>query len=275
MKALFEILPEIDDTDKCVLVCEISYESFSFAIKNEDSNRYVAAAIFQFENETNSNDYPKKLEELIDAKPLLSSAFKRVCIIYSFKESVLIPFNLYSSLENENVINLIHGDVAPATSIHTDLVAAKGVYNAYRVPASFYQLLQSKFPGAESKHQYSALLNSPKTEGDMLFVIFYPNRILVRLVKDGRTELINSFNYVSAEDVSYILLNTCKQFDVSNIPLEIAGLIEKESNLFKEIYKYFEVINFTPLPRESNYSEEILQQPSHYFSHIFAIDSCE
>jgi len=275
MKALFEILPEINTADKCVLACEISHECFSFAVKNEEDNRYVAAAIFQFENETNSNGYLNELSDLINTQPLLTSAFKKVCIAWSFKESVLIPFNLYSSMENGNAINLIHGDVAPGTHILTDLIAGKGVYNAYRVPAPFYHLLQSSFPGAESTHQYSIFLNTGQTKSNGLFVIFYPNRIVVRLNKDGRIQFINSFNYSTAADVSYILLNTCSQFDVPNVPLEVGGLIERDSNLFKEIYKYFEVVDFAALPKACNYSEEILSQPAHYFSHIFAIDSCE
>ena len=49
MKALFEILPEGIDAANCVLVCEISNEGFSYAIKNEEQNKYVAVAVFHFE----------------------------------------------------------------------------------------------------------------------------------------------------------------------------------------------------------------------------------
>ena len=105
-------------------------------------------------------------------------------------------------------------------------------------------------------HQYSVLLKQPSSKEDKLNIIFYPQRIVLKLNKKGRTELINSFCYDTAEDVSYILLNTCKQFDVENIPVEVSGLIEKDSALYKEIYKYFETINFASLPAEFNYAEE-------------------
>jgi hypothetical protein len=97
----------------------------------------------------------------------------------------------------------------------------------------------------------------------------------VRLVKNGTTQLINTFNYQTAEDVSYTLLNICQQFDVPNIALTISGLLERKSALFKEIYKYFETIEMAPLPDCQEYHEEILAYPSHYFSHNFAIDPCE
>ena len=275
MKALFEILPDSIDAAQCILVCEISKESFSYVIKNEEQNLYVGIAVFQFEKGTDSRDYGNILQDAIQDQKLLAEKFKKVCIIYSFAESVLIPFALYSSLENENVLNLVHGDFHTNTSVLTDLVTESGVYNTYRVSGSILNTFQSKFSDAINMHQHSALLKQPKPEGDKLKIIFYPGRIVLMLNKKGRTELVNSFCYNTPEDVSYILLNTCRQFEVENIPIEVSGLIEEDSALYKEIYKYFETVHFASLPAGSNYSEEITQQPSHYFSHLFEVDSCE
>ena len=65
MKALFEILPESIDAANCILVCEISNEGFSYAIKNEEQNRYVAVAVFQFEKGTDNNDHGNILHDVI------------------------------------------------------------------------------------------------------------------------------------------------------------------------------------------------------------------
>ena len=275
MKALFEILPGSVDAANCTLVCEISNESFSYAIKNTEQNNYVGLAVYQFEKATDRKDYGNVLQEVIKAQPLLSGNFKKVFIVYSYAESVLIPFALYSSLENENVINLVHGDIENNTSILTDLVTESGVYNAYRVSATILKVLNSTFPDAVNTHQYSILLKQPQVKEDELSIIFYPQRIVVKLNKKGRIALVNNFFYNTAEDVSYILLNICQQFEVENVPVEISGLIDKDSALYKEIYKYFETIAFSALPAACNYAEEITRQPAHYFSHIFAIDPCE
>ncbi|HEY5407622.1 MAG TPA: DUF3822 family protein [Ginsengibacter sp.] len=275
IKALFEILPESVDAANCVLVCEISNEGFSYAIKNEEQNSYIAVAVFQFEKGSEDSDHAGNLHDVIQGQSLLAANFKKVYIMYSFAESVLIPFALYSSLENEKVINLVHGDLQNHTSILTDLVTESGVYNAYRISTPVYNVIKSHFPNASDIHQYSVLLKQQATKEDKLSIIFYPQRIVVKLSEKGKTELINSFCYNTAEDVSYILLNTCKQFEIESVPVEVSGLIEKDSALYKEIYKYFEIINFASLPAECNYAERITQQPVHYFSHIFAIDSCE
>jgi hypothetical protein len=274
MKALFEILPAAIDSEKCTLICEAGEECFAYAIKNEEQNMFVGVAVYEFEKGTDFKTRSGLIHDLLWTHTPMQGNFRKVHIVYSFSESVFIPFTLYSSLENENVLNLVHGDMNYNTAVFADLVTESGVYNAYRIPAPVHHVLNQKFPGAENMHQYSVLLKLPQPAEDKLFIIFYPNRVVVKLNKGSRTEIINSFCYKTAQDVVYILLNTCKQFDLENVPVEVAGFIDKDSALFKEIYKYFGIVHLSSLPIERNYSETISEHPSHFFSHIFAVDSC-
>ncbi len=273
LKAVFEILPGDVDAHKCILVCEISNDGFSYAIKNDEENMYIAVAVFHFDKST-TVDYSITLQNEIQRQALLSGNFKKVYIMYSLGESILIPFSLYNSEENANALNLVHGDLQSNLSVLTDIIAKNKIYNCYRVSTDVVNIIKSNFPDAINRHQYSVLLNNATLETGKLFIIFYPKKIVLMLIKNDNLQFINSFSYNTAEDVSYILLNTCKQFEVDNIPLEISGLIDENSALFKEIHKYFGSVNFAQLPAGSGYSEEITKQPSHYFSQIFAVDSC-
>ena len=275
MKTILEILPVDLDAHKCILLCEISNEGFSYTIKDDDKNAYIAVAGFHFDTSTGVDDYSIILQNELQRQSLLSGNFKKVYIMYSFGESVLIPFSLYSSGDNMNVLNLIHGDLQNNVAVLTDVIAKDGIYNSYRVSTHVLSVIKSKFPEAVSRHQYSVLLKQVPAEEDKLLIIFYPKKVVLILNKNGGTKFINTFSYDTAEDVLYILLNTCKQFGVEDIPVEISGMIEKNSPLSKEIYKYFSSVRFAELPAGSNYSEEITKHPSHYFSHIFAVDSCE
>jgi Protein of unknown function (DUF3822) len=274
LKAVFEILPGAVEAEKSILVCEISNEGFSYAIKNESQNLYVGAAVFHFDKNGSSNDHSAVLETILQQELLLNNTFKKVVIMFSYAESLLIPFELYNSAENENVLNLIHGDLQNNVSILSDRIPERNIYNIYRVPSAILNTLNQKFTGAVNLHQYSILLKQVLANEHKLFVLFYPRKIVLRLIKDGKLEFINNFYYKTAEDVSYVLLNVCNQFDIENVAVEVSGLIDKDSGLYKEIYKYFESIMLATLPLNSNYSEEINQFPSHYFSHIFAVDSC-
>ena len=149
----------------------------------------------------------------LQLQSLLSGDFKKVHMVYSFEESVLIPFSLYDSQENGNALNLIHGDLQSNTSILTDVITEKGIYNTYRVPTPLLLVIRSKFPEAVNRHQYSVLLKQVPAGGDKLSVIFYSKKIVLTLNKNGVAQFIKSFAYKTAEEVSYVLLNTCKQFE--------------------------------------------------------------
>ncbi len=272
MKPLFEILSENVDAVKSCLTCEIADEIFSFTIRDEEQNAYVAVALYQFEK--NDKGIVEDLNSLFNQHTFLKDHFAKTRLIFSHNESVLIPFNLYSSLENGNVLNLVHGDITGNDLVQTDLVTEAGVYNAYRISKELSEFFSNSFPGAAKTHLYSALLKTQQS-GDSISLIFYPDRFTLKLNVKYKTQLINTFNYAVAADVSYILLNVCERFRLQNLPIIISGLIDQDSTLYKEIYQYFETVDFATLPEGSHYSDTIKEQPAHYFSHLFALASCE
>jgi hypothetical protein len=97
---------------------------------------------------------------------------------------------------------------------------------------------------------------------------------VVALFKDGKFQLINSFSFRTPEDVSYILLNICKQFNAQDIALEAGGLIEENSALYKSIYNYFSNIKLMDTSRDYKFGEEITQYPLHFFNHLYEFDLC-
>lgn len=273
MKKVFEILPSSVDAANSILICEVSNEGFSFTIKDEKQDSFVALSVYHLDKSTPPVGFPIALQIVFHQNQLLSEQFKKVVIIYSFSESVLVPFSLYDGMQNEDVLNLVHGDLPNNDTILTDIITGKNMYNCFRISTAALEVINTQFPNANSFHQYSFLLRQ-STEKDKLSIIFYSQKMVVSLIKSGKHQLINSFNYHSPEEVSYTLLNIRQQFDVPDIDIEIYGLVEKKSSLFKEIYKYFQNVEMAVLPEGKNVSEEILQYPAHYFSHIFALDSC-
>ncbi len=270
MKAVFEIMPDNIIAGKCELVCEVSNEGFSYLIKDCETNTFIALAVYHFSTIIPGN-HISLLQKIFEGQELLSEDFKKVDIIYSFPESVLLPFSLYNSRNNAEVLNMIHGDFSENDVILTDVLLENKVYNCYRMPAEISREVSNKFPSGIALHQYSFLMKNLSAGSNKLSVIFYPQKIVLTVEKDGKLLLINSFHYKTAEDVSYTLLNVCRQFEIENMPLEVSGLIEKDSALYKEIYKYFDPVSFTSLPEGINFSEEMNKYPAHFFSHFFPV----
>lgn len=275
MRTVFEILPASFESEKCTLLCEVNNEGFSYVIKDEEEKLFSGLGIYHYDKTKHPVGLPIDLQILFHQKDIFSMKFKNVKVVYSFPQSVLIPFSMYNSERNSTLMNMMHGDLHSHETLLSDVIASQYYYNCYRIPAAVYEVIQKQFPVAASMHQYTLLLKSPVEQNEKLSVIFYSQKIIVYLFWNGKYQLANSFNYHSPEDVSYILLNICHQFGITGISLEISGLIEENSALYKEIYKFFTDILFASLPANNNYSEEITKYPSHYFSHIFAIDSCE
>lgn len=275
MRTVFEILPSSFDPETCKLLCEVSNEGFSFCIKDEEKNSFLGLGIYHFDKNKPAVGFPIALQIIFHQKEILSKKFKKVCVVYSFRESVLIPFSLYDKKKDLTLMNMMFGDLNSNQTILTDVITDESAYNTYRVSTAISEVIQNQFPDASNLHQYSLLLKKPMVETDHLSVIFYAQKVIVRLIKDGKHQLVNTFNYQTPEDVSYVLLNICDQFKIENAHLIISGLLEENSPLYKEVYKYFNKIELATLPEGSLYSEEITQHPSHYFSYIFAIDQCE
>lgn len=275
MRPVFEILPASFDAENCTLLCELNNEGFSYCIKDEVKNAFVGLAIYHYDKSKPPVGFPIALQIIFHQKKILSQHFKKIKIVYSLPQSVLIPFHMYNRENSSDIVNLMQGDLRQNETLLSDVITTQSMYNCYRISTSTYEALQSQFPQAESMHQYSLLLKEPATSENKLCIIFYTRKIIVSLIKDEKYQLVNSYSYRSPEDVGYILLNLCRQFDIQNIRLEVSGLLEENSALYKELYKFFTDINFKVFSEDSVVSEEIAKYPSHYFSYLFAIDSCE
>ncbi|MEP7253749.1 MAG: DUF3822 family protein, partial [Ginsengibacter sp.] len=272
LKPVFEIIPGDINTTGCELLCEVSNEGFSYLINKSGENNCLGAGVYHFSAPTHGH-HIIELQKIFETQDLFEKEFNTVSIIYSFPESVMIPFSLYNSHKNAEVLNMMHGDFTDNDLILTDMILDRQVYNCYRLPSEVVREISNRFPSSRGLHQYTALLQNMAADANGISVIFYPQKIVLTAAKEGQVLLINCFSYKSPEDVSYIILNVCKQLNLENIPLAVSGLIEKDSALYKEIYKYFDQVHFATTPPGYHFSVEMTQYPPHYFGHLFAKDS--
>ena len=275
MRPVFEILPASFDAESCTLLCELNNEGFSYCIKDEEKNSFSGLSIYHYDKSKPPVGFPIALQIVFHQKKILSQNFKKVKIVYSLPQSVLIPFHLYNRETNGDLMNLMQGDLHQNQTLLSDVITSQSMYNCYRIPTATYEALQNQFSHAESVHQYSLLLKEPATSENRLSIIFYTRKIIVSLIKDEKYQLVNSYSYRTPEDVGYILLNLCRQFNIQSIHLEVSGLLEENSALYKELYKFFTDISLKEFTEGIAVSNEIAKYPSHYFSNLFAIDQCE
>ncbi|MCO6496410.1 MAG: DUF3822 family protein [Chitinophagaceae bacterium] len=275
MKSVFEIFPKVYNEEDYSILCELSCEGISCTLKKLEDGKYCGVGVFHFDRKISNGGLHIALQILFNSHPLFSKNFPKSTIVYSHPESVLIPFSLYNSRTSADVLNLLHGDVESKSVVNTDIITEKSYYNCYRIREDVNKVLDQQFPGSNKWHQYSALLGKHSSTENKIYAIFYSHKIVVSVFLGGKCHLMNTFYFNTPEDVAYYLLAVKQQTGIDDLPIELSGFIEKNSYLFTEIHRYFKNISFAKLPPLCQYEENLAAYPQHYFSNLFALDTCE
>ncbi|MEP6594935.1 MAG: DUF3822 family protein [Ginsengibacter sp.] len=273
MNPIFNISPGDINSEHISLFGEVSNEGFSYFFLNDKSKLIEGLTVFHFDKRKTENNVSELLITIFSEQLLLKNKYSNIFISYAFNESILTPGIYYNHSQNNENINLVYGDLNNGV-IFADSVEEKNLYNIYRIHADIHQAITGQFSEAKFSHQYSLLVKQLPDTGNIMKVIFYQNKIVITLLKNDKLQIVQAFYYTTAGDVVYHMVNICDQFQVEEVRVELGGMIEKDSGLFKEIHKYFLMISFSDLPDNLSYDEGIMEFPSHFFSHLFSIALC-
>ena len=274
MNPSFHIQAAQIDTTSAHLFVEAGPMGISFVILDA-GNCFAAAVVYAFPAGINAATIADKLEEIITRETILQQQYKKKDILWAFPESILVPPEFMDTAANSEMLNLIYGDLNRG-NCKTDFLFKHNLHNAYRVPVEVSNGFARHFSYAGETHQYSLLPDLVTNTGDHLLAVFYNSCLTVVLRKEGNLQVIRNFEYHHPDDAAYHLLNVCENFevDIATVVLHLAGMIDAGSSLYAGIYKYFLNIQFETLPGNVSYTDEIKEQPHHYFSYLFALALC-
>ncbi|MHA4807594.1 DUF3822 family protein [Flavitalea flava] len=282
LKPAFQIeVSEISDSDllQSRLLVEVSPSSFTYVLLNQRNMSPIAVKYFQLDH---GKDRPltEALQEIMDGDALLKRPVKETLLIYNFPESSLVPEALFSTDTNKEIIDIVHGNLNKGL-ILTEKIPWWELFNVYRISPDVHQLLQQQFTAGKYWHYYSLLLKSYKMfdateEVDCLKVIFYTDKMVVLVIREGKVHLMQTFHYQDAKDVAYHLLNCCHLLGLSQekVKLQVGGLIDRQSALSTELYKYFLQITYEEIDESIKVTDELKELPLHYFSSILKMAVC-
>ena len=267
VKHLFHIENGANDNGQQVLSLRLGGKHASFAITNKPGTELCRLAYCSTE-ELDENE----LSEFVETYPCLLNNFYEILVSYDFPQSIFVPFNEYK-LEDAGLLLQASGATSGNQNIISELVTGWQLYNVYAVPREILEWIGKKFPTAKCRHQYSLHIknvNTVNTDSN-LTVDFRKEFFTVVVTRNSKLLLAQTFEYTSPEDVLYFLLNICKQFSLSQreVKLQISGLVDKQSSLYKELYLYFINLEF----REANW-EAKSEYPAHFFTSLNDLAKC-
>jgi hypothetical protein len=264
------------DSEKAGLFLDFGQGYLCIAVMLAAARRFIALDFYQLKNTSRQED----LQALLLSHPLLNRRYNHVVIAFNTKESVLIPEDQYHEELKEQVLTMIHGDLNTGIVL-SEQVSGWNIRNIYRVPAFYRDDMAHLFPGSKYWHIYSAILKMLEIRRHQMpdhyiYLVFYPNHIIVSVIKEKGLQLMQSFPYDIPEDVSYHLLNITDQFhlEAQDITIRVAGLIDTSSALYAELMKYFLLVEADARPEFFSYDAAFDEYPSHFFTPVFLLGLC-
>jgi Protein of unknown function (DUF3822) len=242
----------------------------SFAVMN-----YLSKELVEFGHYTAAGD-EADYSEFFDENRFMNNRYHQTAIAYDANESVQIPSVVYKYEDGQLHLNAIYGK-----DVHVNIVAenlpALNLYNVYRMPSNRHATISRKFLNGKFWHLYTVILkNIPVQQAGSMFIDFKTDEFSLVIVRESKLLLCQTFAYTTPDDVLYYLLKCCQHLNLSQKQTKIflSGLIEKDSVLYRELYKYFIDLEFESLANGVKLAEELSAHPQHYYSSISKLAVC-
>ena len=261
------------------LLVEVNSNAFTYVLLNQRNMSPLVVKYFQLEQ---SREHPliDVLREIMEEESLLRRPVKETLLVYNFPDSSLIPEPVYTSNTNREIIDTLHGNLQKGL-ILTEKIPWWELFNVYRIPPELHHLLQQTFSAGKYWHYYSLMLKSYKMfdsadKEDCIKVIFYAEKMVMLVIRQGKVQLVQTFLYQDTRDVAYYLLNCCRQLGLEQerVRVLVGGLIDRQSSLSTELYNYFVHVHFEDIDESIKVTDELKELPLHYFSSILKMAVC-
>lgn len=280
MKPAFDIITENAENSllkPCTLLLELNERQFTCAWVNKTNHQLVR--LRQYHLEMNEAEPTSVLQELVESDQELQQEIREAVVIYNYGEISLVPDSSFSIDLCKPVTELMSGN-AHKGLVLSEKIYGRDMYTIYRIPREIHSLLQRKFSAGKYWHFYSLLLYSTadqkSSSGVDIRLYFYPDKFIAAVFESNEPKLVQSYAYQVPEDVTYYLLNICKQlsYNPEEVQLHLSGLIDAESALYSEITRYFLEIDWDTTGKAAWTNEQLDNYPSHYFSPLLQMALC-
>ena len=275
------IAPTLADSasENLILSIKISESNVSYAVFDKSKKNILAIEKWNLLNNDELFGIKETLNKIVNDSFVLKNTFQKTFVLLDNPVFTLVPDKIYSIgdekkyLELDNTFNLNE-------KINIDKIDKTFVKNIYLLPAELEIAANKMFSNVEFMHTSSILIKSMlsvENKNEVVLINFSNKRIDVIISKNKKLLYCNTFNFISAEDIIYFILNIYNQLslDTSVVPVMIAGNIEKNSTAYQIIFKYIKNVSFCSKPANCQYFQSIQELPEHLNYCLFNSFTCE
>lgn len=274
MKPTFKIEAAEPHSHHNSLLLFINPDAISSVIISND-DKFVSIHSYHLPQDASAETTAIHLKQILSHENVLKNEVSNTCVVYGYPSAVLAPEEAVNGTSEKMMMEMMYGEITDAV-LKSDKIKSKNIKTVYAVPRQVDSVISFLFSNDCSKHLYSLLAGIEGLNNDCLYCIFGSSYFTAMLLKEGKLQLVQSFQYKTPEDAAYYLLQLSHAYemDTNTVQVKLNGMISAGSNLYNGISKYFLNIDFSELPQEFDYPDSIRDYPSHYFSHLLSLVKC-
>ncbi|MBC7946613.1 MAG: DUF3822 family protein [Chitinophagaceae bacterium] len=269
-KQLFYIDNDGSEIPQPILSLCIGDNHVSFAVTDRPCSRLYYLAYYSVDD-TSAED----LSSIWSDHTELHRSFDEVQVCFDHSRNIFVPVQHYSEATAPALLDSIHGRNGTST-LMTEIVNEWQLVNVYAVPLKIQEWIQRKFPTSQCRHHFTlGIKRMPADHADRLLVDIHTKEFSFIAIKENKLLLAQTHQYSSPADIVYYLLKACHQFSLSQekAHLLVSGLVEKESQLYRELYQFF-VHTELRKPTWDVPSTAGDECPSHFFTTLNDLARC-
>lgn len=283
-KIIFDYLRDQNlskNTNTSDLSILIGVDRFSFLVSDMQQNVQALKSYHYPQPITGGYSLTNGVNDICRSDALLALPYQSVRIGIQNTNNTLVPASLF--VEGELGIYLRNSiDFPVEDRLQADGVSELNLRNVFSVEAALCEVLETYFPTAKLFHHQSAVLKgcaklAAVQSGHQMFVNVQEKELQV-MAFVGRDLLFNNvFPFHSPNDFIYYLLLVYHQFQLKPevVPLTIAGLLVKDSQIYHLLYRYIRLLNLVQTPDYYRFAPDLAKQDLHFFFDLYSLKLCE
>lgn len=274
IKSHFELVDESFDQkaiDQLCLTAQISDFSFSFSVIDWSNSKQLLLKDYRLEEQAKATNYLSFLEAIFEQNTFLNKPFKKVSISINNSLYTFVPSPLFDASSAEKYLEL-NCKISQNDEVQYASMKNTNAYCIFAIDKKIKSFFNYQFTGAKYLHQSmvlsDAVLNNFKNKEQQSVIInIRKNDFDALIIKDKKTELINTFHYTNADDLLFHLLYVLEQLSINPDKQEVlvCGEILKNSAVYERLVKYIRHVNFINRNNSIDYSYKFNDVPEHFY----------
>jgi len=207
--------------------------------------------------------------------------FATVNLAFAGEKVTLVPQSLFS-IDDAKALAHFQFELAADEELMIDELKHHGLVVLYAINKEWLSVIQKYFDNVKTKHAGSFVIeyymNRYKNKpGEHIFANIWHQKVEIVVIKNGKLQLYNIFDYQTDEDLLYAILNVYEQIPLSpeTIPLKVSGKLKRNTHVWQLLETYIRYVEPENRPDEYQYSHEFKAIEAHQYNRIFQISTCE